>query len=291
MAEKSKTDGLSPSPAHMCETHNGVDAGAAALTASPFLDDGGLMPEPPSVALPLAGQNDKKTPEKTVKKPHYHGHRERLRARFRTHGAESLPDYELLELLLFRAIPMRDIKPLAKQLLAHFGSFADVLAASPSRLSEINGLGDGAITELKLIEAAAKRMTRVTLLKRPSLNSWSELIDYCHTHMAFLDHEEFRLLFLDKKNHLIADERQSEGTVDHTPVYPREIVKRALELGATALILVHNHPSGDPAPSAADVKMTKEIALIAKPLGIHVHDHVIVGRNGHTSLKGLKLLG
>ena len=236
-------------------------------------------------------QNDKGKPaDRETHAPHYHGHRERLRARFRDHGDSSLPDYELLELLLFRAIPMRDVKPLAKTLLARFGSFADVLAAPPERLAEIKGLGQNAITELKLVEASAKRMTRTVLHQRPSLGSWSELIDYCRTHMAFLDHEEFRLLFLDKKNNLIADEQQSRGTIDHTPVYPREIVKRALELGATALILVHNHPSGDPSPSNADVRMTQEIMTIAKPLGILVHDHVIIGRNGHASLKGLRLI-
>ena len=182
--------------------------------------------------------------------PHYHGHRERLRARFREAGAEAVSDYELLELVLFRAIPQRDVKPLAKELIAKFGSFAEVVAAPPARLAEIKGMGDAAITELKMVHAAASRLARGQVQKRPVLSSWSSVIDYCRTAMAFADKEQFRVLFLDKRNQLIADELQQVGTVDHTPVYPREVVKRALELSATALILVHNHPSGDPTPVA-----------------------------------------
>jgi DNA repair protein RadC len=222
--------------------------------------------------------------------PHYHGHRERLRKRFRDAGPEAVGDYELLELVLFRAIPQRDVKPLAKELIAKFGSFAEVVAAAPARLAEVKGMGDAAVTELKIVHAAANRMTRGQMKKRPVLSSWSTVIDYCRTSMAYADKEQFRLLFLDKRNQLIADEVQQTGTVDHTPVYPREVVKRALELSATALILVHNHPSGDPTPSRADIQMTQSIIEVARPLGIAVHDHIIVGKEGHASFKGLKLI-
>jgi DNA repair protein RadC len=222
--------------------------------------------------------------------PHYHGHRERLRARFRDAGSEAVSDYELLELVLFRAIPQRDVKPLAKDLVARFGSFAEVIAAPRPRLLEVKGMGEAVITELKIVHAAAQRLTRGEMRKRPVLSSWGSVLDYCRTAMAFAEKEQFRLLFLDKRNQLIADELQQTGTVDHTPVYPREVVKRALELSATALILVHNHPSGDPTPSRADIQMTQAIIDVAKPLGIAVHDHIIVGKEGHASLKGLKLI-
>jgi DNA repair protein RadC len=222
--------------------------------------------------------------------PHYHGHRDRLRARFAETGGDALPDYELLELVLFRSIPRRDVKPIAKELLRRFGTFAEVLAAPPSRLVEVDGIGEAIVLDLKIVEAAARRLARGAVAKRPVLASWAAVIDYCRTAMAFMDKEQFRLLFLDKRNALIADEVQQSGTVDHTPVYPREVVKRALELSASALILVHNHPSGDPTPSPADVKMTREIIDVARPLGIAVHDHIIVGREGHSSLKGLKLI-
>ena len=222
--------------------------------------------------------------------PHYHGHRERLRKRFLEAGGDALRDYELVELILFRAIPRRDVKPLAKDLLKKFGSFPEVVAAPVHRLKEVEGVSEAVAAEFKVIEAAVRRFTRDVVKKRTSLGSWSEVIDYCRTAMAFEDHEEFRVLFLDKKNGLIADESQGVGTVDHTPVYPREVVKRALELAASALILVHNHPSGDPAPSKQDVAMTLEIVKIAAPLGVTVHDHIIVGRQGHASLRGLKLI-
>jgi DNA repair protein RadC len=221
---------------------------------------------------------------------HWLGHRDRLRARFRDAGAEALPDYELLELVLFRAIPRRDVKPIAKALLARFGSFAEVLAAPPARLAEVDGIGESVALELKVVEAAATRLARSKLKDRQILSSWTAVLDYCRAAMAFAEREEFRILFLDKRNGLIADERQQAGTVDHTPVYPREVVKRALELGATALVLVHNHPSGDTTPSSADIAMTKTIVDVAKPLGILVHDHIIVGRNGHASFKGLRLI-
>jgi DNA repair protein RadC len=222
--------------------------------------------------------------------PHYYGHRERLRERFREAGAEALSDYELLEAILFRALPRRDVKPLAKTLIATFGSFAEVISAPATRLAEIKGLGNATITELKLIEAAASRLVRGEVRKRPVLSSWSAVLDYCRTAQAFADREQFRVLFLDKRNRLIADELQQVGTIDHTPVYPREVVKRALELSATAIVLVHNHPSGDPTPSQADIHMTQQIIAVANPLGISVHDHIIVGKEGHASLKGLKLI-
>ncbi|ALA16226.1 MULTISPECIES: DNA repair protein RadC [Chelatococcus] len=222
--------------------------------------------------------------------PHYHGHRERLRSRFREAGEAALADYELLELVLFRSIPRRDVKALAKELIRRFGSFAEVLAAPPSRLAEVEGIGDSVVTDLKIVEAAARRITRGAVAKRPVLSSWNAVIDYCRTAMAFADKEHFRVLFLDKRNGLIADELQQTGTVDHTPVYPREVVKRALELSATAIILVHNHPSGDPTPSSADIKMTRTIGEIAEPLGVLVHDHIIVGRDGHASFRGLGLM-
>jgi len=222
--------------------------------------------------------------------PHYHGHRERLRERFRDAGPDALSDYELLELVLFRALPRRDVKPLAKALIAKFGSFAEVVHAPEARLREISGLGDAAVTEMKLIAATASRVAKGRVKQRTMLSSWSSVIDYCRAAMAFADKEQFRILFLDKRNQLIADELQQVGTVDHTPVYPREVVKRALELSATAIILVHNHPSGDPTPSQADIQMTKSIVAISSPLGISVHDHIIVGKNGHASLKGMKLM-
>src|SRR5215469_9033366 len=222
--------------------------------------------------------------------PHFHGHRARLRGRFRDAGAEALSDYELLELLLFRARPRRDVKPLAKTLLAKFGSFAEVIAAPEARLAEVKGLGGAGIIELKVVQAAASRLLRGAIKKRPVLSSWSSVLDYCRTAQGFADREQFRVLFLDKRNLLIADEVQQIGTVDHTPVYPREVVKRSLELSASAIILVHNHPSGDPTPSAADIQMTKAIIAVAGPLGIAVHDHLIVGKDGHASLKGLRLI-
>lgn len=222
--------------------------------------------------------------------PHYHGHRDRLWARFSEAGADALPDYELLELLLFRSIPQRDVKPLAKELVQRFGSFAEVLGAPAQRLTEVKGVGEGVALDLKIVEAAMLRMARGAIAKRPLLSSWSSVIDYCRMAMAFAEREQFRILFLDKKNLLIADEVQQTGTVDHTPVYPREVVRRALELSATALILVHNHPSGDPNPSQADIRMTRELVEIARPLGIVIHDHVIVGRDGHASFKGLALI-
>jgi DNA repair protein RadC len=236
-------------------------------------------------------ERDKTTsPAPADKAAHYHGHRQRLRQRFLAAGSEAISDYEMLELILFRAIPQRDVKPLAKELLATFGSFSEVIAAPLERLKEIDGLGEAAITELKIVQAAANRLVRGEVKQRQVLSSWSNVLDYCRAAMAFESKEHFRILFLDKGNHLIADEQHQTGTVDHTPVYPREVVKRALELSATAVILVHNHPSGDPTPSRADIDMTRAIAEVARPLGISVHDHLIVGKDGHASLKALKLM-
>ena len=205
-------------------------------------------------------------------------------------GRTPLSDYELLEMVLFTAQPRRDMKPLAKTLLKTFGSFAEAIHAPEARLKEIDGVGDVTINALKVIAAAASRIAKGELQQRTALSSWNDVIDYCRTSMAFADKEQFRILFLDKRNQLISDEVQQTGTVDHTPVYPREVIKRALELSATAILLVHNHPSGDPTPSQADIQMTKAIIDIAGPLGIAVHDHLIVGKNGHASMKGLRLI-
>ena len=221
---------------------------------------------------------------------HQTGHRERLRERFLEGGAGAMPDYELMELVLFAAIPRRDVKPLAKQLIARFGSFAEAIAAPRARLLEVDGVGDAVVAQLKIVEAAALRLSRTAMLNRPALSSWAALIDYCTAAMARNPNEEFRVLFLDRKNILVADEVQTRGTIDHTPVYPREIVKRALELGASAVILVHNHPSGDPTPSRADIEMTRDVTAAAKALHIAVHDHLVIGRSGHASFKSLGLL-
>ena len=218
------------------------------------------------------------------------GHRSRLRSRFTNGGADAVPDYELLEMILFRVFPRGDTKPAAKRLLAKFGSFSEVVNASPERLKEVDGIGDRAVEELKLIKAAAQRLLRRELSAKPALSSGKQVLDYLHIAQGLESTEQFRILFLDKKNNLIADEVQGRGTVDHTPVYVREVVKRALELSATAIILVHNHPSGDPTPSRADIDMTKQIADAARPLGVAVHDHIIVGRDGHASFRALRLI-
>ena len=222
--------------------------------------------------------------------PLHTGHRERLRERFQKGGADGMPDYELLELVLFRAIPRRDTKDLAKRLLARFGSFAEVVNAPAERLKEVQGAGEAVAGELRLMRAIALRLMRSDLMQRPALSSSNEVLTYVRAAQAYETREQFRILFLDKKNKLIADEVQGQGTVDHTPVYVREVVKRALELSATALILVHNHPSGDPTPSRADIDMTKLIAEAARHLNIAIHDHIIVGRDGHASFRALRLL-
>jgi DNA repair protein RadC len=218
--------------------------------------------------------------------PHYFGHRQRLRERLIDSGAEGLPDYELLEVILFAARARGDVKPVAKALLAHFGGFAEMMSAEPDALIAA-GLNLAGIAAIKAAREAALRLMRAELQQRPVVNSWDKLIDYCSAQVAHGKVEEFHILFLDRKNVLIKDERQQRGTVDHTPVYPREVVKRALELGASALILVHNHPSGDPTPSKADIAVTQDIKKAAAPLGVVLHDHVIIGRNRHTSLREL----
>jgi DNA repair protein RadC len=237
--------------------------------------------------MPAKTRDNQDQPAET---PHYHGHRMRLRERFHAAGPDALSDYELMEMVLFTVRPQGDVKPLAKALIKTFGSFAEAINAPEARLREVDGVGDRTVTEFKLIAAAASRITKGQLKSRTLLSSWNDVIDYCRTSMAFADKEAFRVLFLDKRNQLIADEVQQTGTVDHTPVYPREVIKRALELSATAILLVHNHPSGDPSPSQADIHMTKAIVDIAGPLGIAVHDHIIVGKNWHASLRGMKLM-
>jgi DNA repair protein RadC len=222
-------------------------------------------------------------------KPHYAGHRDWLRERFLA-APDALPDYELLELLLFMAIPRRDVKPIAKILIARFGNLAGVMNASLADLEGVEGVSENTAVAIKTIQAAGLRLLKHDIAKKPVLNSWQRLLDYLHASMAHEKREHFRLLFLNKKNELIADEIQQSGTVDHTPAYPREIMKRALELGATALILVHNHPSGDSSPSQADIDMTKQICAAAAPFGIIVHDHLIISRGGTTSFKSLGLM-
>ena len=248
-------------------------------------DERGFFGEQPARKLAKAA----KLPA-ALTKPHYLGHRERLRERFRDGGADNLPDYELLELLLFRSIPRADTKQAAKELLARFGTLAEVLGAPEERLRETPTIGEAAALDLKVVAAAARRLARGAIKQHEVLSSWTAVLDYCRAAMAFEAREQFRILFLDKKNGLIADEVQQTGTVDHTPVYPREVIKRALELSASALILVHNHPSGDPTPSRADIDMTRTIVATAKPLGITVQDHLIIGKSGFASMKGLLLI-
>lgn len=223
-------------------------------------------------------------------KPHYHGHRDRLRARFEAGGAEALSDYELLELYLFRSIPRRDIKPLAKDLLARFGSFAEIITAPIETLCETKGLSRKAALDLKIIQAASLKLGKQSVMGRPVLTTWTALLDYCRAAMQYEKDEQFRVLFLDKKNRLIADEILGRGTVDRAPVYPREVIKQTLAHGATAIILVHNHPSGDPTPSQADIKMTEEIRNAVRAIKVAVHDHLIVGRNDIASFKTLGLM-
>ncbi len=223
-------------------------------------------------------------------KPHWNGHRNRLRQRFLRAGADGIEDYELLELILFRAKARGDLKPLAKSLIKTFGGFAPALAAPVERLVEVDGVGDATAVEMKIIHAAAVKLAQARVLGRPVISSWGDLLAYCRSSMADEKIEQFRILFLDKKNILIADEVQQRGTVDHTPVYPREVIKRALELSASAIILVHNHPSGDPTPSRADIDMTNQIVKAAQPLGVRVHDHLVIGHRSEASFKGLGLL-
>ncbi len=244
----------------------------------PFLDD--ARPVAPDEALTAGGRL-----------PSYIAdHRQRLRDRFLAAGGTALPDYEMLELVLFRALPRIDVKPLARVLLDRFGDFNRVISAPPARLAEVQGVGPSVLCELKVIEAAAQRLARSRVMETHVLSGWSQLLDYCHTVMAHRDVEQFRVLYLDTRNRLIGDEEQARGTVNHVPVYPREVVKRALELNATAMILVHNHPSGDPTPSEADIAMTRQVAEAARALGIVLHDHLIVGKSRELSFKAEGLL-
>lgn len=231
-------------------------------------------------ALPVdTQQSGQKTPS------YLKDHRKRLRHRFMHGGADAMPDYELLELILFRAIPRQDVKPTARRLMDTFGDFNRVLSAPVPRLYTVDGVGDAVVQELKIVEAAAHRMARAKIMQQPVLSSWDDLVRYCETKLAHSETEHFRVLYLDKRNNLIADEEQAKGTVDHVPVYPREVVKRALELNASALILVHNHPSGDPTPSSADIDMTHELAAAAIALGVSIHDHLVIGKSRHVSFR------
>ncbi|WP_068086401.1 RadC family protein [Polycladidibacter stylochi] len=234
----------------------------------------------PKTALNKTGKNTQ----------HYHGHRQRLRERFLQQGAESFQPYELLELQLFACIKQGDTKPLAKKLIKHFGSYTKVLAAPQKRLMEVDGCGPATALFLKQLQASAVLYAKQSIDDKTLLSSWSAVINYLRAAMAHNDKEQFRILFLDKKNHLIADEMQQEGTIDHTPVYPREVAKRALELAATAIILVHNHPSGDPTPSRQDIEMTHKIQNALSPLNIVLHDHIIISRASHASFKGLNII-
>ncbi len=227
---------------------------------------------------------------KTASKPHYHGHRQRLRRRFLADGGEAMPDYELLELVLAMAIPRSDVKPLAKRLLEEFKSFQAVITADPIALQQVKGMGEVSATALKIVQEAAVRLARGQAMQGDIISSWDKLVDYCMARMAHDKVEQTRILFLDPRNRLIRDEKQNRGTVNHTPLYPREVVRRALELGATAIILVHNHPSGDPEPSRADIEMTKEVREAADKLGIVLHDHLVIGRDRHVSFRSEGLL-
>lgn len=225
-----------------------------------------------------------------TEKPHHLGHRERLRERFLNGGADALPDYELLELLLTLARPRVDCKPLAKTLIKRFGSLPALMAADPDSLRDIDGVGDSTVTALKIVQAAAQRMLKRDVLDKPVLDTWNKVLDYCHSVMAQERQEQLRLFFLDGRNALVADEVQSKGTVNHTPLYVREVVKRALELGASALIIAHNHPTGDPSPSRDDIALTREVRNALKTVGVSLHDHVIIGRKGHCSLRSLQVI-
>jgi len=237
--------------------------------------------------LPLFETDEAVVPLAAGSLPSYiRDHRKRLRERFMTGGASAMPDYELLELVLFRAIPRRDVKPLARRLMDIFGDFNRVLSAPAARLTAVQGVGDAVVQELKIVEAATHRMMRSRIMNRQVISDWDAVLDYCHTSMAHRETEQFRVLYLDRKNVLIADEEQAQGTVDHVPVYPREVVKRALELNASALILVHNHPSGDPTPSDSDISVTRQMDEAAQALGLTLHDHLIIGKSSELSFRG-----
>ena len=223
-------------------------------------------------------------------KPHYLGHRERLREKFLEQGPDALADYEIIELLLTLARPRIDCKPIAKALLKQFGNLPTLMAANPETMKSVDGVGDSTVVALKLVQAVAQRMLKREVLDKPVLDSWNRVLDYCHSVMAHEREEQLRLFFLDGRNALVADEMQSKGTVNHTPLYVREVVKRALELGASALIMAHNHPTGDPSPSRDDVALTREVRNALKAVGVNLHDHVIIGRKGHCSLRSMNVI-
>ena len=254
------------------------------------VEDSELFPFDLDGGNPVILTRVRKKKSKSEERPHYHDHRSRLRKRFDDGGPSALADYELLEVLLFRTIPRQDTKPLAKALIEKFGNLAAVLAAPPQRIAEVGGAGPAVAQDLKIVQALIERATKAPLTQRPIVSSWSQLINYCRVSMAHEPREQFRVLFLDVKNRLIADEVMNEGTIDHAPVYPREVARRALELAAAAVILVHNHPSGDPKPSAADVAITREIVAATLAVSVKVHDHLVIGRNGVESFKKLGLL-
>lgn len=238
------------------------------------------------VPLPLFDAEEAVVALSSNRLPSYiKGHRKRLRIRFTEGGAAAMPDYELLELILFRTLRNGDVKPLAHRLIKTFGDFNRVISAAPDRLAEVDGVAEALIHDLKVLEAAAHRMARSKVIRRNVISGWGAVLDYCHTTMAHRETEQFRVLYLDRKNVLIADEEQARGTVDHVPVYPREVVKRALELSASAFILVHNHPSGDPTPSDSDIEMTAKISDAAQALGLTLHDHLVIGRETELSFR------
>ncbi len=226
----------------------------------------------------------------SLKAPHFHGHRARLRDKFAQAQGKGLADYELLELLLFLAIPRGDMKPLAKTLLQKFGTLSAVLKADKGLILETPGVGLGVLHAIQLVQSMMGKVLQQEMMDKPILASWQSVLDYCHVTMAYDQRETARLLFLDRKNKIIADEVQQTGTVDHVPLYPREVVKRALDLGASALIIVHNHPSGDPTPSRGDIETTLKVQEAAQSLGIQVHDHLIIGKGRHSSLKSMGLM-
>lgn len=245
---------------------------------------------PPLSAYALPSVHSVKRQHPGQKRPHFWGHRERLRTRFLASGHVSMPEYELLELVLFNAIPRIDVKPLAKRLLEAFGDLNAVVAASETRLLQVSGATPRVYLQLRIVEAMAHRMARAKVMSKSVISSWDDLMSYCKTVMAYRETEQFRVLFLDRKNMLIADEEQGKGTVDHVPVYPREVAKRCLEINASAIILVHNHPSGDPTPSQADIDMTQQVEGACSAIGVSLHDHVVIGKEMDASFRSLGLL-
>jgi DNA repair protein RadC len=275
--------GAKPPPQDQAVLRRAVEDASRFLFAADMIPAEAITPQPPM----RARRSTEQPPEPA---PHYHNHRERLRGRFSQAGPNALADYELLELLLFRIVPRRDTKPLAKALLARFGDLAGVLGASEGEIARVDGAGPSIALELKITQAVLERAAKAELRRQPVISSWTQLLSYCRASLAHATREQFRVLFLDVKNNLIADELLGEGTIDHAPVYPREVARRALELSAASAILVHNHPSGDPRPSAADVAITREVVAAAKAVGVAIHDHIVIGRDGAASMKALQLM-